>query len=271
MQVVGDLGELREADVGNLLVGNNGKSLADSGKVGGGEGLETVVVETKRSVEGLKGGHFDGTNKTEGHVSGPDEVGQGDGKGLVVIGKGQRVRDVTKLHVDFVDVTVVGDEDGLDLLDVDTLEGADSSVLDVDLVGLGDLGGEANGLEVRKSVPLDALDTLELGEVEAIQAGKTAQGHGAGDLLDAIGADALDVGIVHDGQVAAELLDAVERNVLGSAGSNGDGSGEGLASGKSGGIASVLNGGGAGGRTAGLGCIGALVATRRVGDDSTAE
>jgi hypothetical protein len=262
LQVVVDLGEHGEADVRHLLVGNDGKSLANGSQVGGMEGLETVVVQTKRSVQGLEGRHLKGTNETEGHVGGPDEVGQGDLQSLVVIREGHRVRDITKLHVDFVDITVVGNEDGIDLLDVDTLEGADSGVLDVDLVGLGDLGGEANGLEVGEGVPLDALDLLELGELDAVQAGETVKGHGAVDLLEAVGADALHVRVVASDQVAIELLDAVERNVVGGAGSNGNGSGKGLAGSEGGGITGVLDGEGRRVGAAGLGCSNALAAAR---------
>ena len=176
MEVAGDLSELREADVANLLVGDNGKSLANGSQVGGGKSVETVVVQTKRSVEGLEGRHLKGTDETESQVGGPDEVGQGNSELLVVVGEGQRVRDVTKLHADFVDVAVVGDEDGVGLLDVDALEGAKGSVLDFDVVGLSDLSGKANGLEVGKSAPLDRLDLLEVGEVDAVQAGQAAQG-----------------------------------------------------------------------------------------------
>lgn len=263
LQVVVDLGEQGEADVGDLLVGNDGKGLANRSQVGGVEGLETVVVQTKRSVQGLEGRHLKGTNETEGHVGGPDEVGQGDLQSLVVIGEGHRVRDITKLHVDFVDITVVGNEDGVHLLDVDALEGADGGVLDVDLVGLGDLGGEADGLEVREGVPLDALDLLELGELNGVQAGETVKGHGAVDLLEAVGADALHVRVVAGDQVAIELLNAVERNVVGGAGSNGNGSGEGLAGSKGSGITGVLDGSGRRCGAAGLGCSNALAATRQ--------
>ena len=263
MQVVVDLGEDGEADVGHLLVGNDGKSLANGSQVGGGEGLETVVVQTKRSVQGLEGRHLKGTNETEGHVGGPDQVGQGDLQSLVVIGEGHRVRDITKLHVDFVDITVVGNEDGVDLLNVDALERADGGVLDVDLIGLGDLGGEADGLEVGEGVPLDALDLLEHGELNGVQAGETVKGHGAVDLSEAVGADALHVCVVGRDKVAIELLNAVERNVVGGAGSNGNGSGEGLAASEGGGITGVLDGGGGRDGAAGLACSNALAATRR--------
>jgi len=75
LEVTRDLGEKREGDVVELLVGDNGNGLTNAGKVGSGEGLETVVVETKRAVEGLERGNRDGTAETEGQVASPDEVG----------------------------------------------------------------------------------------------------------------------------------------------------------------------------------------------------
>lgn len=56
LKVAGDLGELGERDVGQVLVGDKGNSLADGSKVGSREGLETVVVETERAVQALEGG-----------------------------------------------------------------------------------------------------------------------------------------------------------------------------------------------------------------------
>jgi hypothetical protein len=242
LKVVGDLGQHGEADVGDLLVGDDSKGLTDGGQVGGGKGIEAVVVQTKRSVEGLKGRHLEGTNETESQVGGPDEVGQSNRELLVVVGESQRVRDITKLHVDFVNVAVVGDEDGIGLLDVDTLEGAESSVLNADVVGLGDLGGEADGLEVGERVPLDGLYGLELGHVDRVEAGQAVELNGAVDLLEAVGADALHVRVVGGNKVAFDRLDAVQRNVVGGASGNGDGTGEGRARAESGGIAGVLDG-----------------------------
>ena len=244
MQVVGDLGEKREADVGHLLVGDNGKSLTDGGQVGSRKAFEAVVVQTKRSVEGLEGRHLKFTDETECQVGSPDQVGQSDSELLVVVGECERVGDVAELHRDLVDVAIVGNEDGLYLLDVDALEGAESRVLDVDLVGLGDLGGEANVLEVGKSVPLDRFNRLKLGEVDGIEAGQAIQRHLTVEGLKAVSAETLHVGVVADDQVARDLLDAIEGNIVSGAGGNSDGAREGGARGKGCRIASVLDRGG---------------------------
>lgn len=246
LNVAVDLGKEREGNVVELLVGDNSNSLTNAGQVGGREGLETVVVQTKRSVEGLEGGNGDGTAETESQVASPDEVGKLDLDGLVVVGKGQRSGDVAKLHGDGVNVAVVGNEDLVSLLNVDALERAESSVLDVDLVGLGDLRGEANLLEVGERLPLDRVDGLELGEVQGVEGGKALEVHGSVKSLEVAGADLLYVRVVIGDQVAGDLLDAIDGDVLGGAGSNGDATREGRAAGQGSGIAGILDGGGCG-------------------------
>ena len=246
LDVTTDLGKERERDVVELLVGNNSNGLTNAGQVGGREGLETVVVETKRSVEGFEGGDGDGTAETEGQVASPDEVGKLDLDGLVVIGKGQRGGDVTKLHGDGVNVAVVGNEDLVSLLNVDTLERAESSVLDIDLVGLGDLGGEADLLEVGERLPLDRVNGLELGEVQGVEGGEALEVHGSVESLEVAGANLLHVGVVMGDQVTGDLLDAIDGNVLGGAGSNGNVTREGRAASQGSGIAGILDGGGCG-------------------------
>ena len=222
LQVVGDLGEEREGDVVELLVGNNGDGLTDGGQVGGREGIEAVVVETERTVEGLEGRNGDGTAEAESQVASPDQVGELNLDGLVVVGKSQGGGDVAELHGDLVNVTVVGDEDLISLLNVDTLERTKSRVLDVDLVGLGDLGREANLLEVGERLPLDLVDGLELGEVQGVEGGEAVEVHGSVERLEVAGADLLHVGVVLGGQVTGDLLDTVDSNVIGGTGRNGD-------------------------------------------------
>jgi len=192
LQVVADLGQEGERQVGELIIANNGKSLADLSQVGCGEGLETVLVQTEGAVQLLEGRQKDGSARAESQVGCPDQVGQLDLNGLVVVGEVEGVGNVAKLHLDLVDVAVVGNLQGGGLLDVDALKGAESGVLDVNLLGLLDGCSETDVLEVGKSVPLDGIDLLELGEVDGIEAGKAVQVHLSAELLEVAGADALD-------------------------------------------------------------------------------
>lgn len=184
LQVVGDLGQLGESEVVEVVVANDGEGLANLSKVGRSKVLEIVVVETERTVELHQRRHADGTAETESHVGGPDQVGKLDLDGLVVVGEGKGIRDVTKLHGNLVDVTVVGDEQVLDLLDVDTLERPEAGVLDADLLRSLNGGSEAEVLEVGESVPLQGVHLLELGEVDGVEAGELVKVHLTLEILE---------------------------------------------------------------------------------------
>jgi hypothetical protein len=227
LKVARDLSELRERDVGQVLVGDQGNSLADSGKVGSSERLESVVVETERAVHAFERGDRNGSAESEGQVASPDEVGQVDLEGLVVLGDDHGFRDVAELHGDIINVTVVRDENSVDLLNVDTLERAKSGVLDVDRVGLSDLASEANLLQSRQGVPLDGVDALELGEVDSVETGQVVEYHLAVELFQVVGADLPQVGGSVGDQVTLDLLDTGNGDVIGGAGRDGDVTGEG--------------------------------------------
>jgi hypothetical protein len=259
LQVVVDLGQEGESQVVELVVTDNGKGLADFSQVGCREGLETVVVETKGAVELHQGGHRDGTAEAECQVGGPDQVGQRDLDSLVVVREVERVGDIAQLHGDVVDVLVVGNLERLGLDDVDAGEGADSSVLDINLLGSLDGCGEANALEVGQSVPLDGVDLLELGEVDAVKAGQAIQVHLAVELLEVGGTDALDVGVGRGDEVAVEDLEAAKGDVVGCARCNGNAAGEGGARGYGGRVTSVLDRHGRGSAALGYGdCVSRL-------------
>lgn len=255
LQVVADLGQERERKVAELVVSNKGKGLADLSQVGCGERLKAVLVETKGAVELGKGRKQDASAGTEGQVGGPDQVGQLNVDSLVVVGEVERVGDVAQLHLYLVDVAVVGDLEGLGHLDVDTFEGAESGVLDIDVVGLLDRRGETNVLEVGKSVPLDGLDLLQHGEINRVEAGKSVQVHLAVELRKRASTNALDVGVGRGDKVSVQDLDATDGDVVGGASGNGNATREGRARGQTSRVALVLDGGGRG-DSAGRSCCG---------------
>jgi hypothetical protein len=246
LQVVGDFGQHGEGNVGEVVVGNDGEGLTDRRQVGRSEHLETVVVETERAVQGLQRRDRDGATETEGEVTSPDEVRKFDLDVLVVVGQGERLGDVAQLHLDGVNVAVVGNEDGLDLLDVDTLERTESRVLDIDLLGGVDLSVKANVLEVGQGTPLDGVDVLELGEAEGVEIRQALEAHLSVQLLQVASAELLHLAVVGCDQVTNDLLDTADGDVVGRAGRDGDVTREGGAAGEPGGVAGVLDGGGRG-------------------------
>jgi hypothetical protein len=211
---------LKSRVVGDLQV------VADLGQHGEGEVVHLVVSDNGKGLANLS------------------QVGQLNLDGLVVVGEVEELGNVSELHLDLADVAVVGNEKGLGLDNVDTLERANSSVLDVNRLCLLDGGGEANGLEVGQGVPLDGVDLLQLGEVDAVQAGEAVQVHLAVELLHVAGTDALDVGVGRRDEVAVQDLDSAERNVVRGTSGNGNAAREGGAAGHGRSVTGVLDGGG---------------------------
>jgi hypothetical protein len=255
-QIVVDLSDERQGQVAELLVSDDGKGLADLSQVGGGEGLERVLVETQGAVELLKRRQRDGPAGAEGQVGGPDQVGQLDDNSLVVVGEIERGGNIAKLHLDLGDVAVVGDLERLGLLDVDAGERLEPGVLDVDGIGLLDLCGKAYVAQVGQGVPSDGLHLLELGEVDAVEALEGVQRQVAGDGLHVAGTDLLNVGVVLGDQIAVQHLDAAEGDVFCRARGDGNGAGEGRARGQGSRVALVLDGGRP--RSGALSCVALL-------------
>jgi len=168
---VGELGVVLEDQVTSL------------GQVGSGESLELGAPETELAGELLEGRQGDSRDVLEGHALTSAEVGQVDLEGVEVTGEADRVGGVLQVvDVDGLQVTVVLDAEETDGLQGDTVQVRQTSVGDADITGLGDTLGEAQGLELGKSIPVDGTDRVELGEVEQGQGGETLE---VEDLADA--------------------------------------------------------------------------------------
>lgn len=140
-------------NVAEVAVVDKRKGATDGGEVSAGDGGELIAVETERTVDSLERRSRVNGDVTQSHVVGPDQVGE-NGRDVVAVGlDGQRCGDVTKLHVDLLEVVVVGDVNSVNNLEINTVEGVELSVLDVELRGSLDTSGERQTLESRKSVP----------------------------------------------------------------------------------------------------------------------
>ena len=263
LQVSLDLLQKGKGEVGQLIVGDKSERLPNRGQVGCREGLETVVVEAQGAVERLERGYLNGAAETEGQVASPDQVGQLDLYVFVVVRQSQRSGDISKLHGDGVDVAVVGNEDGVNLLDIDALERSETGVLDVDLLGLFNLGSEAERLEVGQGVPLDRVDHLELGHVDGAERSQAVEVQLAVERLEVASTDALHGLVVRGDEVAADLLDAADDDVVRGACGDGDATREGRARCDGRCVAGILDG--EGGRGAAGGCRTWLAGSRRRG------
>lgn len=219
--------EKGHADVGELVVAVESEGRADGGQVGSGDGGEFVLVESERAIDNLEGSEINGRNLAEGHVVGPDHVRE-DSSHVVAVGlDDERNSDVAELHLDVGKVRVVGNEDSVDNLEVDTVKRSKLGVLDVEGAGSLDTSGERQALEVGKGVPDDRIDCGELGEAEGGQDGDFIEVELAGDGLERVGGQLGHLGNIAGNQVSGNLLDSVEGNVVRVAGGNGDASSEG--------------------------------------------
>lgn len=198
-ETTANLGELGEGDVVKVLVGDDGQVTlvgTDSGKVGALQRLELVGVEAEGTVDGNERVQGNLGDVAEGHVVGPDQVGE-DGRDVATVGlDGQRGGDVAELHRDVVQVVVVGDENGVDNSKVNTVKGLELSVLDVELVGLLNTSGEGEQLETSEGVPLDGVNLGELGERQGRKNLQVVEVESTADDLEAVGRDGGNQGVV---------------------------------------------------------------------------
>lgn len=258
LEATADLLKSVERDVGKLAVANEGERATDGGEVGSLVGLDAVAVEAEGAVQGSQRGGGDGADVTESHVVGPLEVGE---RGLEVIGVGgqsKSVLDARELDGDILEVLVVGNEEGRNLLERNAVKRAQESVLDVDGVGLLDTAGEGKLGQSGQTAPLNGADLGQLGEGERAQDSELVEVESV-DLLEAVGAQAGQRGGIGGDQVAVNLLNTVERDRGGIRG-NGNGTGESRARGEAGGSSGDSGGGR---NTAGGGCGRNAVSTER--------
>lgn len=114
--------EHRHGNVGQVGVADERERATDGGQVGSAEHGELVAVETKRAVDSLERWEGNGGGVADGHVVGPDQVGE-DGRHVVSVGTdGQGGGDVSKLHVDVLEVRVVDNVDGVNDLEIDSVQ-----------------------------------------------------------------------------------------------------------------------------------------------------
>lgn len=232
----------RHGHVGEVGVGDKGKRATDVGDVGALDKGELVVVETERTVNGLEGRRGVSADIAQSHVVGPHQVGEDDGDVVSVGLNGQSVGDVAELHGDVLEVGVVGDVDSVDNLEVDSVEGGELGVLDVQLGGGLDTSAEGETLESRESLPGNGANIGELGEAQGRQNGQAVEVELVSDGLERASRDLSDLSDIVGNQATLDLLDAVEGNAVGGASGNGNATSEGGARCEGRCITSVLNG-----------------------------
>lgn len=184
----------------------------------------------------------------ERHVVGPDHVGEVGGDIATVGLQNQRLCHVSELHVDVIQVWVVGNNHLIDGLEVDAIQSVQLCVLDGDNASLLDTLGEGQALQRRQRGPFDGLHVDERREVQRRQNGHAGERERVTDDGQAITGQRSHLRDIIRNQAARYSLDAIERDAVCGAGRNGDASGERLTRGEGRGVGGVRNG--SGGRAA---------------------
>lgn len=256
--VVGDLegttdgGQARHGDVGELGVGVEGDRAANSGQVGRSKASESAAPETDGGVNGSERGDGDAGDVPEGHVEGVFEVGQADGGVAAVELDVPCTSNLLELHLNLVELVVVGDGKLANGLEVDTVQRAELSIDNADTVGPLNTGGEAERRQPGESLPVEATDAAKAGEGQAGQESHVGQAEGLADGLEAAGRKGRKSDSVISDKVTSDCADTVKRDVGADASLDSDATSVGLATAESAGITLVLDGEGT--RSAALGC-----------------
>lgn len=201
-----DLGQLREGDVGELLVGDNGERATELLELRTFDTLDGVVDEAKRGVDVGQVWQVDVGDIAEGDVVGPDELRERCGDLLGVEGDVKRVGNGLDVDIDLLEILVVVDVEGANLLDVDTLKRVETSVRNNHLLAVSDLLLEVEAGERWKGDPVDLANLLELWHLKMVQNGGNVDVKLVGNLLKVRRSQLGQLGGVLDDEGAINLL-----------------------------------------------------------------
>lgn len=214
LQTTTDLSEGREAQIVKLGAVNEGNGAAGLGQVGCGKALEVVGVEANGTRNVRERWHGDGADVSERQVGSSLEVGELDVQVHAIGREGEACGNIGQaVDIDGFQVLVVVDVHGANLRQFDTGQVGETSVGDVDLVGLGHTAVEVESLESWEGNPSDAVDAVERAELQSAEDGQAVQIEDATNSSKLIGTDLSQLsGIVHS-QITSNALYAVKRKL----------------------------------------------------------
>lgn len=203
--------EFWHGDVHDRGVTSEDKVTGES-EVGSTDVHEEVGVEAEETIHLVKGGQRGITDVAECHVVSTREVGEFDGKMLVVGSEVQVASNVGHfVDVDFHQVRIVGDHKVGDSLKVETLEGGEIGVGDEDRGSLGNSTGESEGLELWQSFQLEGLDLGQRTHIKGSQGRAGAEAEGVTNAVQG-GSRKLSDARVLGHERAGNLLDTIEHD-----------------------------------------------------------
>ncbi|RDW57153.1 uncharacterized protein DSM5745_11551 [Aspergillus mulundensis] len=192
----GDGGKLGEADGLELVVAGDQETTVDGLQDGKAEVGELGVVlenkvtsfrvapETELTLELGERRKRDRADVTDGQVGTGGEVGKRDLQLVVVTSEVDQVGGVLEVvHVDGLELSVVGDDEALNRVERNSVEGRETGVDDRDTAGLGDTLGETEALEDGDGLEVNLADRGELREVKRGERSSTIELEGVVNCL----------------------------------------------------------------------------------------
>jgi hypothetical protein len=231
----GNSGQLREVDGAKLVVAGDQETTVDSlengqaevgevgvvledkvtrlSKVRSAERREGVSPETELTLELGEGGKRDRADVTDGQVGTGGQIGERDLQLIVVTSEVDKVGGVLKVvHVDGLELSVVGDNEAANGVERNTVEGSQTGVDDGDTASLGDTLGETEALEDGDGLEVNLTDRGELREVEGGERSSAVELEGVVDGLKAGSREGGDVRATSAGQSTLDSLNTVDGN-----------------------------------------------------------
>lgn len=230
-----DLLEDGDGDVGEGVILINGKTTAanisntDGGQVWCRNGGQETLNNSQRSSHGVQGWEGDALDLSESQVGGFLKVGELNIQLLAVGINVQKAGDVDNLGAESLQAVVVVDVNGSSGLQVNTIEGAQEGVADLEGLGLGDSGGEGQGGQSWKSNKADASDAGQFGEREGGQESQVVQVELARDVANGAAAKGGQLASILADQVTVDGLWAIDGDGTSAGIGNKDASGNGPA------------------------------------------
>ncbi|ANB13187.1 Pof1p [Sugiyamaella lignohabitans] len=202
--------QLRERDVGKLVIRNNSQRTTDLSELGEGKSVDGVVNETSRSIDNSDVGHRDRRNVSESDVVGPLKTGERGGNLLSIERDVQRLSNSLKVDIDLVEISVVVDIKSVNIVNIDTLKRSQGSVGNGDALGLVNNVVELDATKTSQVQPVDSTNRGQLRHCQSTQSRENLQIKSSTNGLKRRSIDRAQVGGIVGNQVTGDLLNTVD-------------------------------------------------------------
>ena len=206
-QITGDLRQGREGEVSEGSVVRESQAVCNRGQVVGREAGHHRVDDEAETTDRLQRRNRQSLDLTKLGDIGEFQLVHGDGHGRTIGQEDEAIRSIDQIRVQLEQLRVVGDLEGANSGNVETIQAAQASVGDGDVVGLGNArGAKSHGVQLRELLEVDLANGLQVLQLEVAQEVQPLQLKLAANLLQCRAGEAEKLGGVVDDQVTGDLL-----------------------------------------------------------------